>query len=114
MVVIKNEKNVGVGKAAFLKLNDVNEGLDFSEDISFVQSVEEGVQFQMEDSTDYMRCILWFLARVERLLDLLPLWVAGERDKEIGLTEMSTDCHRILVLLSHMHPPMNEEARMTW
>jgi len=65
VVVVENDENVSMGEATFLKLNGVNKGFDFSEDIPFIQIIQERMQFQIENPTDYMRCVFCFLARVE-------------------------------------------------
>ena len=56
----------------------------------------------MKHSRDYMQCVLSLLAWQQSILNLLPHWIAGKRDKQIWFSEISTYCHSVLVLLSHM------------
>ena len=63
--------------------------------------LHQSLQLQAEYPGDQIRAINGLFARQKVLLDLLPIWVAGERDKEVWTAKLGGKSNGVLVQLFH-------------
>ena len=72
-------------EASLLELDDVEMGDSPPKDAVLVQLVQQGIEFELENSSNDIRTIVWCLTRRQRIDDLWPVGVACHRDEEARL-----------------------------
>jgi hypothetical protein len=98
----KEDENVCMRQPMLLKLNDINSRNRGSQNMFFVNVIDQLLQLDFEHSSYQIRLILRLLSKQQHFLDLKPLGIASECIKRIWATGPSIDCHGILIILNHV------------
>ena len=76
--------------------------LNLSKDLLFEEVVQKLIELKLKNSTDQVRPIPSGLSDEQILLNLPPLWIASEGQKQVRLSKFADNRHRILVQLQHL------------
>jgi len=85
-----------------LKFNDIDSRNRASQNMFFVNVIDQLLQLDFEHSGYQIRSILRLLSEQQRSLDFKPLGIVSECNKRIRAACPSTDCHGILIILNHV------------
>ncbi len=85
-----------------LKFNDIDSHNRASQNMFFVNVIDQLLQLDFEHSGYQIRWILKLLSEQQCSLDLRPLGIMSECNKRIRAMSPSINCHGILIILNHV------------
>ena len=89
-------------EASFLKFDGVSPSLHLTKELTIDDVFQELFQVDLEDTGCDVWPIVGLLSRIQIVLNLLPVWVAGEGDEEVRFSFLDNNSHCIVVSLSHV------------
>jgi hypothetical protein len=98
----KEDENVCMQEPTLLKFNDIDSRNCASQNMFFVNVIDQLLQLDFEQSGYQIWSILRLLFGQQCYFDFRPSGIANECNKRIRATGPSTDCHGILIILNHV------------
>jgi hypothetical protein len=97
----EEDNNVSVRKAPLLKLNGVKEARNVTKH-TVLNVTNEGVEFGMKDTCDYIRTCSSCLIVKQSVLDLRPCRIGSHGDEKVTSSKVPVDGQGILAKLLHV------------